>query len=364
MKKLTDLLMLLLIFGNLTCCQSESDPLEEGNHRGDEEKEQHVKKMVRMTFGGDYLSESEEPLLRADDGDKYIAINVFRTEKDKADASEEKYAYGLFKNQETVIIDVVTGFTYRFESTLLIEGEDKLFVNEDNYSKPFQINTQQNLTGSSTSYHEDDLNKFQYPSDSEDRKRYFLHQLQSGEAYVDTGDDDLSIGSVWYPRVKRYYGKDVSFDPGLTEGVEIEMEYKCFGLKFEVVELPAGTRISVEDITKLDAIRDKQPLQKLIFPKDLSLSNDQKVWEGTFSMNNIVSESESFKLLFTWHKGGNETEQFIANVTVRPKVRKVLKISISGTTNDETKGNIMFSGLDNVDLADEYQDVDNVDEES
>lgn len=309
-----------------------------------------------MNFGGDYVTESDEPLLRAEDGDKYTALNVFRTEKGKAGAVEEKYAYGLFKNKENVSIDVVTGFTYRFESTILIERDDKLFVNENNHAQPFQINSDHNLMGSNKSYHADKLDNFQYASpDQEDSKREYMHQLKYGEAYIDAGEDlPARYGAAWYPRVGRYYGTFDSFDPGLSENVEIEMVYKCFGLKFDVVSLPSGT-ITVEDITMLDAITDKEPKQKLIFPKGLELSNDKKEWEGTFSMNDLLGDSEKFNLKFTWHKGGSVTETFTNEITVKPKTRKVLRININGSPNYEVKGNISFS-METVDLTDEVQE--------
>ncbi|MDE7347000.1 MAG: hypothetical protein K2N48_09730 [Muribaculaceae bacterium] len=358
MKNLFSSLMLLLILGGITSCRSESDPLEDGNHRSHGLKDPNIKKTVSMSFGGDFISESEEPLLRAEDGEKYTAVNVFRTEKNTADAKEEKYAYGLFQNKDEISIDVVTGFTYRFESSILIDREDKLWVNENNHAQPFQINSEHNLTGSSKSYHKNHLNEFQYASpEQEDAKREYMHQLKYGEAYVDVGQGISSrYAAYWYPRVKRFYGTAESFDPGLTDGVEISMEYKCFGLKFEVVGLPAGTSLTVEDITKKDGVREKEAKERLLIPKDLVLSEDNKEWEGTFSMNNLLADSDKFDLKFTWHKGGNVTETFETEVTVKPKTRKVLRININGNPNYTTKGNITFN-MENVDLMNEVQEA-------
>lgn len=364
MKKLMGSLLMLLIIGGMSSCRSDLDPMEAGNYRSQKTEKNPVLKTIRMAFGGDCITESEEPLLRAEDGEQFSAINVFRTEKDKADAQEEKYAYGLFKGKGDITIDLLTGYNYRFEASILIEKEDKLFVNNKNHPQPFQVNTEQNATGSNKSYNADNLGKFQYTSLDyagkfvEDRNREYFTQLKSGTAYIDTGtggDLPSRYGPAWYPRVKRYYGTVDTFDPGLYDTVEIWMAYKCFGLRFEVYNLPAGT-LTVKDVTKLDAIRDKQPEQLLIFPKNLELSKENKEWEGVFSMNNLLGESETITLEFTWHKGGNTTEKFTAEVTVKPKTKKVLRLNVNGSTNYETKGNIIFT-MDSEEMGNEVQEL-------
>ncbi|MDE5585673.1 MAG: hypothetical protein K2I92_04925 [Muribaculaceae bacterium] len=361
MKKLLGGLMLGLVVAGMTSCSNVTDPLEDGNHRSHKLKNQPIKKTIRMAFGGDYVSESEEPLLRAEDGEKFTAVNVFRTEKDKEGAQEEKYAYGLFKNKDEVSIDVVTGFTYRFESSILIEKEDILYFNNNQYSLPFQYNSSGNPTGSNTSYHTDKLDKFQYTTTNskgetiEDRNRNYFTQLQSGTTNIRTSDLSAGNGRAWYPRVKRYYGTYSSFDPGLSETVDINMAYKCFGLKIVVVDLPGG-HLTVKDITK-DGIRDKSEEQLLIIPKNLELALDKtKEWECVYSMNKLLSESETFNLEFTWHKGGNVTEKFTTEVTVKPKTKKVLRLNVNGNPNYETKGNIKFI-MDSEDLVDDVQEV-------
>ncbi len=102
---------------------------------------------------------------------------------------------------------------------------------------------------------------------------------------------------------------------------------------------------------------DTEPRECFVFPKGLQLSNQRtKEWEGLYSMNNLLAESETFTLRFTWHKGGDVTENFSTEVTVKPKTRKILRLNINGSPNYETKGNISFS-MESEALTDEIQDA-------
>ncbi|MDE7351380.1 MAG: hypothetical protein K2N25_09945, partial [Muribaculaceae bacterium] len=298
MKKLFGSLLLLLLVGGLSSCRNDLEPQEPGNHRSHATKEKPMMKTIKMNFGGDFISETEEPLLRAEDGDTYTAINVFRTEKGVEGATEEKYAYGLFRKMDGIQIDVLTGFTYRFEATILIERDDKVFINNKSYAQPFQYTTDHDGSTGLLNYHSDNLGKFKYTTVNsitntpvEDRRREYFTQLRYGTANVDAGDDlgQVRYADVSYPRVKRYYGTAGSFDPGLSQTVDITMAYKCFGLEIDVVNLPSGY-VTVKDVTKSGSSQ-KQPKHCLIFPTGLELSKENKVWEGLYSMNNLLGES-------------------------------------------------------------------------
>lgn len=365
MKKLLGSLLLLLSIGCLSSCRNDLDSLETGNYRGHNTKEESVLKTIRMNFGGDLITETEEPLLRAEDGDTYTAINVFRTEKGVENATEEKYAYGLFKKKEGIDIKLWTGYTYRFEATILIEREDKVFLVNNSYAEPFEYSTDRGGLTGLCGYNLKDLNSFKYTTVNsltnesiEDRNREYFQQLSCGTANVDLNGDlgtQTRFAHVNYPRVKRYYGTLASFDPGLSQSVGINMSYKNFGLKIEVAHIPSGY-LTVKDVT-MDGIKQKDPTERLIFNKDLILDKEpNSEWEGLYSLNNLLADSDTFTLEFTWHKGENVTEEFTTEVTVKPKTRKILRLNINGSPNYETKGNITFS-MDNEDLTDEVQET-------
>lgn len=357
-------LLALAIMSGITSCNNELNPIEDGNHRlPGGVKEETVLKTVRLSFGGDFISESEEPLLRADDAQTYVGINVFRTEKGNNEAKEEKYAYGLFGSKEGISIDVLTGFIYRFESSILVDDVDKLYITNGLVPSPFNLNYQQNLTGSSIGFDKEDMDGFVYTvldksgQVSDDIKRNYLYELSSGIATVDVGDDLTRATRVesYYPRVKRYYGECDAFDPGLTTGVEVNMDYKCFGLKFELVTIPSGS-VTVKDITATNGDLDSHPEYGLIFTKGLVLSEDNKEWEGVYSMKDLKVESEKHTLQFTWHKAEDIYETFNAEITVSPGKKKVLRLNVNGDPNYQIKGNItLIMGEEK--LTEEVQDV-------
>lgn len=354
MKKLLNSLLLILALVSFSACKGDLDSLEDGNHRSQRIKNKQMVKTVRMSFGGDFITESEEPLLRAEEGNLFAGINVWRTEN-KEGAKEEKYAYGLFQKENGIEIDLVTGYTYRFEASILIEWYDKVY-SDNGYLEPFMIKDSKAVEGQDF---KDVLNKFHYTYnkivDDEiqpNAERNYLHQLSSGIANVICKEFSDHI-VLSYPRVKRFYGVISGINPEINQSIEISMNYKCFGLKFVVEQLPAGY-LTVQDITKKNAIAEKETNEKLIFPTNFSMGLEERTdenyfkneWDGVFSMSNLKTAYETISLRFTWHKGGNSVQSFTSNVDVYPGVIKTLKIKVTGTPNYEQDGNIVLKMLE------------------
>ncbi len=362
MKKLIGSVMMLLILGSLPACRNSLDPEEEGNYRIHKEKEKPVMKTLRLQFGGDYVSETEEPLLRADDaGETYVGLNVYRTEKDKEGAKEEKYAYGMFIGKDGISINVITGYTYRFEASILIEDEDKLQKNSYNqYNEPFKLqDASSSGFANAWGFKPDDLDDFLYTylDENKNNSPYFC-QLSLGTAYVWAKGMKRSM---FYPRVKRFYGTLDSFDPALLETIEIPMEYKSFGLKFILESIPANTKVTVVDYTDYNNrfFADTDPEYFLLFPDNLNLSSaseESKTWEGIYSLNNLKQNAQEFRLRFTWDKGNGETKSFNHTFTVTAKKKKVLKLNIEGDVNETKSGNIIFTNMDD-DLEEEDPEI-------
>ncbi len=140
MKKFLNSLLLMLLLGGFAACKSDLNSDLDGNHRSQRIKDEPILKTIHMSFGGDFISQSEEPLLRAEDGETYTGINVFRSKKkdDGTFETEERYAYGLFKGIDDISVEVLTGYAYRFEASVLIEREDKFLINSENaFADPF-----------------------------------------------------------------------------------------------------------------------------------------------------------------------------------------------------------------------------------
>ncbi|MDE5795197.1 MAG: hypothetical protein K2I08_10810, partial [Muribaculaceae bacterium] len=328
MKQIISSLLLVLMLCGVSSCKNELDALEDGNHRILKKEEKPMLKTIRLSFGGDCISESEEPLMRADDSFTYIAINVFCTPTTVTNADQERYAYGLFRSTEipeNISVELLTGYKYDFEATILIEGLDKVFIegldklqSDAVYGEPFVISTKkESNVRSFGGYPTDSLNRFiysykQYSIEQLNREenRNYFRLLHSGFALVDPqGDNDESC--YRNPRVKRYYGKTTGFElsSSTSEKVKLDMEYKCFGLQINITGMSGGT-LTVEDKSYHSSIDLNKPqlyLDKLIFPKNLEFTKDdinkEDPWECIYSMNDFNAESETFNLEFNWDKG-------------------------------------------------------------
>lgn len=368
--------MLLLLLGGFASCGGDLNPEDEGNYRHQKVKDKPVMKTIRLQFGGDYVSESEEPLLRAEDGNTYVGINVFRKENDDDDTNYEMYAYGMFIGKDGLNINVLTGYTYRFEASILIEEKDKLALNGIRYNEPFEVH-EYPTTGFDNAWGyevrnvyevgRDDL-KFQYANEDPNKANWYLCELQYGTAYVDCqgelvdryGSTLSAPHAMHYPRVKRFYGT-ADFNPLFQSTVEIPMEYKSFGLKFILESIPAGTNVSITDITEYPENRDNKLEYYLLFPGNLRLSLDPgeiSTWESLYSLNTLNNPNQKFKLRFTWNKGNGEApETFEHDFTVTAKQKKVLKLNIDGDVNETKSGNIIFTQLDDTLVEEEPENV-------
>lgn len=370
-------LIFILFAVGFTSCGKDFDSLNEGNNRHDKDEEKTETSKVytmKLSLGGDYITESEEPLRGEDDareGDTFIGINVYMQKKG-SNEPKEKYAYGLFKfspdpitqkfNKNTTIeVKLYGEFIYSFEATVLTEFIDRLAINtassKKGYTDPFRLKSD-TYTGNGSQYNIDDLDKIIYTFDSKqssgdllpDKERYKFANLKSGIADVNVSNDWIhETGKFHFARVKRYYGELNDYDPEATTPnvATIPMAYQCFGIRIEVESLPNNTTLTVQD-KKYSKTKNEQDF--LLFPSDLTLSNGS-ICEELYSMKDLQTleeqrsspNSKTFNLSFTWHKGGDLTETFESgDIEVRSKTRKIIKVNVQGQSNEESRGNIKF----------------------
>lgn len=379
-------LIFILFAVAFVSCRSDLDSLDDGNrrHLKDAEKTETGKfYTMKLSLGGDYITESEEPLRGEDDetengvteGYTFIGINVYMHKRGSENDSKEKYAYGLFQfspdpitnkfdKTRTIEIKLYSEYTYSFEATVLTEFIDKLAINtastKKGYTDPFRlISDTYSGSGKGAQYNIDDLKKgIIYTFDAKlssgdllpNKDRYNFVNLKSGTSTVDVGSDwTQSAGTFHYPRVKRYYGEINGYDPTITSSNEatIPLAYQCFGIKIVVESLPKNTTLTVQD-NKYSTSGDEQEF--LLIPKNLVFSG-VSTWEGLYSMKDLQTleeqqsspNSKTFNLSFTWHKGGDVTETFESgDIKVRSKTRKIVKVNVQGQSNEESRGNIKF----------------------
>lgn len=364
MKQTISSLLLILMLCGVSSCKNELDPLEDGNHRILKKQEKPMLKTVRLSFGGDCISESEEPLIRADDSDTYTAINVFRTSTTAANADTERYAYGLFKSKdipESVSIDLITGYKYDFKATILVEveGLDKVHLNPD-YGHPFVIATKGATNAPDfNGFPKGSIGNFiysykEYPSTNDnynqDDYRNYFRMLKYGFALVKPQDETASAGCYRNPRVKRYYGEATGFElsSSSSEKVELKMDYKSFGLQINITGMTGGT-LTVEDKSNhstQDLFKPRLYADKLLFPKDLIFTNAdvgiENPWECIYSMNDFDADSETFDLEFTWDKGYGISKTIPCHIEVHPNKKKILNVNLTESMNESKGGNIVL----------------------
>ncbi len=359
MKKLISLIALAILAINLQSCSTDKDPEAEGNHRHQNETPKVY--TYKLSFGGDYIDQSEEPLTREGETPIYVGINVIRKQKGVTDASTEKYAYGLFTSSNDINITLVSGYTYDFEVTVLSDKTDS-YKTGNGYSTPFKIKTINDTEQAAQPFNPNETNKFiytynpkEYPTEKE---KPYLFQIGSGTTYINVSNAGYtSFGDYDFPRIDRFYGDKTNFDPSPLETsneITIDLKYKCFGLKIEIEHMPAGTYLTWRDITAGEKAWENGNWGHFLqFPKDIRLDfESNKTYEDTYSLNDLTQDSKKLTLEFTWHKGGENTETFEGNFTANAKKRKIIKINIDGEPNISVTGNIRLN-ISSTDLDDE-----------
>ena len=297
------------------------------------------------------MDQSEEPLSRANEPNTYVGINVTckeKTDDENDDTPVENYAYGVFTSKDNITIDLISGYTYDFEATILRDGTDKYYHDTyNNYQAPFGYYPENDNTDNMDDYPSNKVGNFYYNylNDGIEALGY-LAELSIGTARIEISDNNNVPRNAKYmfPRVDRFYGTTVRVDPiKLAAGsgtVDIELRYKCFGLTIDAQSIPKGTYITVEDVTE----RRSGIEAYLVFPQDLVLTPEttsSAIWQGIYSTNDLKSaESISFDLKLTWHSGLNETKDIETSIDVKPGYNKTLKINIDGQATTKFTGNV------------------------
>lgn len=342
MKNLLKFLGIVIVAMIGQSCSLDNDPQDDGNHRLLQDKTRKVYKF-KLSLGGDYVDQSDEPLMRASEPNTYVGINVTCKDKTIVNATAENYAYGVFTSKNNITIDLISGYTYGFEATILRDGTDK-YDTSSSYKEPF--NTGNNQLSIS------DINKFSYNRENSNNLK--LTSLSSGEAKVQIPDQPNYVSknsNCMYPRVDRYYGKISNVDPdslnSSDNNISIQLDYKSFGLKIIVTDLPENTTLTVRDKKNPEDIYSGNCYPFLMFPQNLIFNSELKEWEDIYSCNNLTTDqSTNFTLEFKWDRGMGIIEKFTSDIKVSPKLKKILQVKVTGSANTQTKGNIILNTTD------------------
>lgn len=90
--------------------------------------------LVSLGFSGEITSIEESPLSRAATNDLYgIQVYSSPTSSD----NYKPYAYGLFDSKDGMVIKLLEGYKYKFVSSMVVDGKQKISSYESSYDDPF-----------------------------------------------------------------------------------------------------------------------------------------------------------------------------------------------------------------------------------
>lgn len=161
--------------------------------------------IVSFGFYGEITDITESPLSRAATDDLY-GIQVYST---LANGAEYKpYAYGLFDDKTKMNIKLLEGYKYRFISTMIVDGKNKLY-----HSPGFLLPI--NVEGGRSTLNNN-----------------FTYSTSSGMYMMDSGAATMSDGSSYnIPKLDRYFGETTEYIPSENKSISINMRRVSFGIK-------------------------------------------------------------------------------------------------------------------------------------
>lgn len=178
---------------------------------------------VTLYFGGEFVLE-QEPLSRGVATNNIYAINVWY-DKEKDGDSNDIYAYGLFNNTEDMSISLLSGYTYKFDCTLVKNGQQTLYYGPFNGRTASGFITPFKLGNNSASV----INKFEIGGSMR------FDQIGNGRASL-AG----STAVVKTPSIERYYGETSGYRPTKNGSVTINLVKAYFGAHFVIKGMDGG----------------------------------------------------------------------------------------------------------------------------
>ena len=162
--------------------------------------------VVNLGFSGE-IEVSHSPLTKAGTNDLY-GVQVYSRESGESEYAP--YAYGLFDNTADMTVKLIGGYQYKFVASMVEDGKEKIYHNEEGFSFPFERDIKYTQLG----------DMFIYTSDSE------MNYLQDGATFL------YKKGTFFRPNTSRYFGELSNFNPADNKSATIDMKRVCFGAKF------------------------------------------------------------------------------------------------------------------------------------
>ena len=240
---------------------------------------------------------SESPLLgRATPNDLY-GIQVYSK---TATTEYTPYAYGLFDDKSKMTIKLLEGYSYKFETTMVIDGKNIIGTYKPNtFSNPFDCELQ---------------NVFIFDNEKS------LSVLELGHSYL------TYVGYYSHPNCDRFHGKILNYTPTENGNVEIAMKRVVFGVKFIAEGLTEGKlKINIKEAPELNITYGKETEIEDIF----TFSHNYP-YEGDWTADDY---SETIPVSISWEKADGAIVPLInQDITFKRKTLSTITIKVKDTS--------------------------------
>lgn len=267
-------LFAILMCLDFTSCSNENETLV-----NDEEVY-----IVKLGWGGEILDITDEPLSRATTNNLY-GVQVYSTPDKELAEGEEKvwtpYAYGLFDDPVGISVNLFKGYKYKFVATMLVDGKNKLYSENNIYFNPFVVTSKGGGTLS---------NKFNYTA---------LGQM----ALLDEGKTHLPGFNGKHPNIDRYYGELIDFVPNSNNSASIPMKRASFGATFiaqNTISKDGKLEIQLKDAPKME-IEFTEGESNEFKAQDIFTFDDV---DGAYAKDDYT---ETIPVTFNWHRADGAT---------------------------------------------------------
>lgn len=252
---------------------------------------------VSIGFTGEVLNVSELPLARANASKDWYYFQVYSKPEDEQYDNYTYYAYGFFDNKNDMVINLKSGYKYKFDVGMCLKAEEKV--------RYFSlVNSGWARIG----------NTFMVSSSEHVRYMY--------QGYLYMADDQYDR-----PDIDRFFGEVKDYTPKEGGTVEINMKRVSFGAKFVAKNFDSGSlEINVEGAPTINlTATDGSEVEKII-----SFDRVEAAYlaEGEYS--------ESIPVNIVWVKTDN-TRVPIANQNVAFKRNKLMVVEFE--VKENTSGN-------------------------
>ncbi len=235
--------------------------------------------------------------------DDLYGINVYY-DPSRDGNSNTHYAYGIFDNKDDMSINLLSGYTYKFECTLVKGGKTTLYCGQygentfSGYAKPFQTNASESSKLS---------NSFVYGTD-------YLSGITSGAATVKsslTGYEDKEM-----PSIQRYYGEVSGYKPVSGGVVKVPLKKTVFGIRIIIDKVPEG-QLNADCVINSNSEKILSGVSKsklydsgaIIY----SFPDVRDCWENETALDATVNWNFTSSVFDQWNQNGTEKVSFKRN---------------------------------------------------